>query len=167
VSPRATPRTDHRTRPSHRKGEGPAGVCRRIYEVGKQSRSRNSNALNLTSLCWQLVRSSSCLPNQANCPFLLLMRRVCLAPLKEPRHIKSILLALRTRTAYAAVGPLRLNLLSLHELPSVASLKPLTKVVSTRYVGVQAGGLRCDDSAASISGSVPRTLDNQGKEARS
>jgi hypothetical protein len=167
VSPRGLPRRTHIrwVRPQER--EGSSGTIRRIYLVGKQSRSRNSNALNLTSLCWQLVRSASCLPNHANCPFSLLMRRVCLVPLKGPANTKSILLALRKRTAYAAVGPLRLNLLTLHELPSIASLKPLTKVVSTRYAGVQAGGLRCGDSAANASGSVPGALDNQGKEARS
>jgi len=167
VSGRAVRRRARLTRPSHRKGEGPAGACRRFYVVGKQSRIRNNNALNLTSLCWQLVRSASCHPNHANCRFSLLMQRGCLAPLKGPAHTKSIFLALRKRAAYAAVGPLQVNLLSLHELPSVASLKPLTTVASTRYAGVQAGGLRCGDSAAGTRGSVPGTLHNQGKEARS
>jgi len=167
VSGRAVRRRAHICWLPPRAGERPAEPIRRIWLVGKQSRNPNNNALKLTSLCWQLVRSASCLRNHANCPFSPLMQRVYLAHLNGPAHTKSIRLELRKRTADAAVGPLRLNLLSLHELPSVASLKPLTKVVSTRYAGVQAGGLRCCDPAASMSGSVPGTLDNQGKEARS
>jgi len=147
-----------------RECEPPARAIRCIWVVGKQSRNSNNNASRLTSVCLRLVRSASGLPDHANRLCSLLLQSVCLRPLNRRGYTKSILLELRKRTAYSAVGPLRLNLLSLHELPSTASLKPLTKVVSARYAGVQAGGLRCGDSAASISGSVPGTLDNQGKE---
>jgi len=144
-----------------------AGADRCIWLVGKQSGQSNNNVSGLTSACLRLVRSASGLPDHTNRPCSLLLERACLAHLNRPTYTKSILQTLHERAAYATVGPLRPNLLSLHELPSVASLMPLTKVVSTRYAGVQAGGLRCGESAATISGSVPGTLDNQGKEARS
>ncbi len=167
MSPRVVLGRDHVSRQSPREGEASAGRCRRIWLVGKQSRSRNSNTLNLTSLCWQLVRSAGCLPNHINYPFSLLVRRVRLAPLKGPAHTKSILLEIRKRVAYAAIGPLRVNLLSLHELPSVASLKPLTNVGSTGYAGILKRESSRDNSATAASGSVPGTLENQGRDLES
>jgi hypothetical protein len=95
-------------------------------------------------------------------------QRGSFAPLCDyPAWTKSTLRTLPNGIASTAPGRLVLNLLSIHELASGARCMPLTKPVSTRYAGVQTGGSRCRDSAAKESGSVPGTLDIQGKEARS
>ena len=92
----------------------------------------------------------------------------CFAPLCDyPIWTKSVLLTVSNGTAFRVPGRPATKLFSVHELPSVARHTPLTKAVSMRYQGVQAGGSRCGDSAAKESGSVPGTLENQGKEARS
>ena len=91
----------------------------------------------------------------------------CAALCDYPVWTESTIFKLPNGTAIRVLGGPANKLLSLHELPSVARYMPLTKAVSTRYAGVQAGGLRCGDSAAYASGSVPGALDNQGKEARS
>ena len=140
----------------------------RCIEVdGKPTRISNRNASSANSFAakWfaQLApvnRDPSLLPFPPQCG--------CFAPLCDyPAWTKTTLGALLNDTASTAPDRSVLKLLSLHELSSVARHMPLTKVVSPRYAGVQAGGLMCGDSAANSSGSVPGTLDNQGKEARS
>ena len=135
--------------------------------VGKQSGIRWSSTSTSTSFRGDcLARVEAC--DRANYLISLASQSVCLAPPGcGPACIKSILLVLRKRTACTSLGPPTPNLLSLHELLSVARYMPLTSALPTRYVGVQPGGSRYGDSAAKESGSVPGTLDNQGKEARS
>ncbi len=167
MSPRVVPRRAHLSWLVTREYEPPAGANPCIWLVGKQSRSSDNNASRLTSVCLRLVRSSSGLPHHANRPFSRLLQRACFAPLNGSAYTKSILLTLRKRTAHTVLGPLALNLLSLHELPSAASLKPLTNVGYTGYAGILKRESSRDNSTTVASGSVPGTLENQGRDLES
>jgi len=148
-----------------RKGEAPAGRIRCIWVVGKQSKISRRNTSRSPSIIgdWfaRLVGS-----NRGSCPFSLVREPVCFAPLCGPYCTKSILPTLRKGTEYTTLGPLAPNLLSLHDLPSAASLKPLTKVGSWGYAGILKGESSYGNSAAAASGSVPGTLENQGRDLK-
>jgi len=166
VSRRALTRPGRLSWPTPREGKNPAGALREIVLVWKPTTisHRNTATANSSATKWcarlgPFYRARLLLP--------LPPQRERISPLSDRAGTKSVLLTLPKGIASAALGAFRLKLLSLHELPSIARYMPLTKAVSTRYAGVQAGGLRCGDSAANASGSVPRALDNQGKEARS
>jgi len=166
VSPRALTRRGRLSWPTPREGKNPAGALREIVLVWKPTTlsHRNTATANSSATKWfarlgPFYRARLLLP--------LPPQRERISPLCDRAANKSVLLTLPKGIASAALGPFRLKLLSLHELPSVARYLPLTRALSTRYVGVQTGGSRCGDSAAKKSGSVPGTLDNQGKEARS
>ncbi len=95
-------------------------------------------------------------------------RRACLVPLCDySAWTESTLLTLPSGTANTVPGRPAIKRLSLHELPSAANSKPLTKANSVGYAGILKDRSRCDESAGKTSGSVPGALDNQGKEARS
>jgi len=91
----------------------------------------------------------------------------CAAPCDYPAWTQSTTFKLPNGTPIRVPGRLAVKPLSLHELPSVARYMPLTKAVSTRYAGVLKDRSRCDEAAGKANGSVPGTLDIQGKEARS
>ena len=167
LSPRAMPRRAHPSWLAPSDCEPPAGANPRNWVVGKQSRRSNYNASRLTSVCLRFVRSASGRPDHASRPLSLLWQRLFLAPLNGPAYTKSILLILQKRTAFRVFGPLAVNRLSLHELPSATSLKPLTNRGSTRYGGFLKRESSCDNSATGASGSVPGSLENQGRDFES
>jgi len=157
VSTHAEPRSTHRS----------SRVLRWLRMDGKPTRisNRNAPAANSFATEWFVQQAPF---NRAASLFPLPPPSGCFAPLHDyPVWTKSALLTVSNGTAFRVPGRPDTKLFSVYELPSVARHMPLTKAVPTRYVGVQAGGSRCGDSAAKESGSVPGTLDNQGKEARS
>ena len=167
MSPRAVSRRAHLPGLDSSECKPPAGTDRCIWLVGKQSRRSNYNASRLTSVCLRLVYSASGLPDDASRRLSLLWQRLFLAPLNGAGYIKSILLTLQKRTALRVFDPAAVNLLTLHELPSAVSLKPLTNGGSTGYAGSLKRELSCDNSATPASGSVPGTLENQGRDLES
>ena len=142
-------------------------VLRWIGVDGKPTRISNRNAPTANSFATEWFVQPAPFNRDASL-FPLPPPSGYFAPLHDyPVWTKSVLLTVSNGTAFRVPGRPATKLFSVHELPSVARYMPLTKVVPTRYAGVQAGGSRCGESAAKESGSVPGTLENQGKEARS
>ena len=167
MSPRAVLSQDHLYWLGHREGKNPAGALRQIGLVWKPTTISNWITATATSSAAEWFAQLAPF-NRDTSPFRFPSKRGCFAPLCDyPVWTESTLLTLSSRIAIRVPGCPAIKLLSLHELPRVTRCMPLTKPVSTRYAGVQTGGSRCCDSAAKESGSVPGTLDNQGKEARS
>ncbi len=157
MSTHAEPRSTHRF----------SRVLRWIRVDGKPTRisNRNAPAANSFAIEWFVQPAPF---NRDASLFPLPPPSGCFAPLHDyPVWIKPPFITSLNGTAIRMLGRPANKVLSLYELPSVARYMPLTKAVSTRYAGIQTGGSRCGDSAAKESGSVPGTLENQGKEARS
>jgi hypothetical protein len=146
VSTYAEPRSAH----------GSSRILRCIEVDGKPSRvsNRNTETVTLSAAEWfaQLA------PFNRDASLFLF--------LPQPRSFSTVL---RLPNPYASAAPDRSapKLFGLHELPSVTKRIALTTAGSPGYAGIRKGGSRCGDSAARASGSVPGTLDIQGKEARS
>jgi len=144
-----------------------SGVLRYTGVDGKPTRSSNRNTGTATSSAAEWVPQLSPFSRDASL-FPLPPPSECSAPLHDYAvWTKPTLITSSNGTAMRVLSSRANKLFSLHELPSVARYMPLTSALPTRYVGVQPGGSRYGDPAAKESGSVPGTLDNQGKEARS
>ncbi len=167
MSPRAVLSQDHLYWLGHREGKNPAGALRQIGLVWKPTTISNWITATATSSAAEWFAQLAPF-NRDTSPFRFPSKRGCFAPLCDyPAWTKSTLLTLSNRTEIRVLGRPAIKLLSLHGLLSIARYMPLTRALSTRYLGVQTGGSTYGDSAAKESGSVPGTLDNQGKEARS
>jgi len=126
-----------------RECEPPARSHSLHWVVGKQSRNSKYNPQgSLRYVCDWFARLVA-LPDHANRPMLVSIAE-CVSWSSEQARLYRINTSGVTKTYRVfSSRSLRLNLLSLHELPSVASLKPLTKVVSARYAGVQGRRVEC------------------------
>lgn len=150
-----------------RRAHGSSRLVRYIVVDGKPTRLSNRHTATASSSVAGWAAQLARFNRRASSIVFAIQFWHCAAVCDYPAWTESAILTLPNGTAIRVPGRVAVKLLSLHELPSVASCTPLTKAVSARYAGVQAGGLRSGDSAAKSSGSVPGTLDNQGKEARS
>jgi hypothetical protein len=137
--------------------ENSAGAVRRILVVGKQTTSLNRNRLALALFPSEWFTSVGSF-HRPSCLFPAQYRRLA------PTWIKSTLPTSQVWTACNTLGRPALKLLALHDLASGIKRTPLTKANSPGYGSVQKGGLRCKNSAAKASVSVPGTLDKQGRE---
>lgn len=156
-------RRDYRSGSSSRKRENPAGAPRQVGLVGKQTTMSNRNSLMATSFPAEwFARFDSF--HRPSCPLSLLPGYRRFVYLCGPGWIKPTLLKLRNCSACSALGRPAVKLLGLHDLASNIRRTPLTKANSPGYGGVQKGGSGCNDSSAKASGSVPGTLNNQGRE---
>ena len=164
MSPWAEPTRAHLSFPTPREGGSSSRAVRCVGLDGKTTTvsDRNTSVGNSCAAEW----FAQCAPFDRDASlFPFPPQHGCFAPLHGyPACTKSIVPALPKGTAYTGLVPLALNLLSLHELPSAVSLKPLTRVGSAGYAGILKGGSRCVDSTAKASGSVPGTLENQWRE---
>jgi hypothetical protein len=141
-------------------------VRRCIVADGKPTTVSKRNSARATSYAPE--RFAQLVPFNRDTSLLLLQpRRGCFAALCDcPAWTKSTIHTLPNGTAIALLGHLALKSLHLHELPSAASYRPLTRARSAGYAGIQKGGSRYVDSAATASCSVPGALDNQGERTR-
>ena len=150
-----------------RNSHSSSGVLRNTGVDGKPTRTSTLNTATKTLSATGWVPQLAPFSRDASL-FPLLPPSECSAPLHDYAvWTKPTLITSSNGTAMRVLGSPANKLLSLHGLPSVARYMPLTKAVSTRYASIQAGRLRCGDPAANASSSVPGTLRNQGKEARS
>jgi len=102
--------------------------------------------------------------HRANCLFTLSPQFGRVTPLCDGGQANSTTRRLPSGIAGMPFGRIGLKPLSLHGLPSAVSRTGIDKIGFSGYAGKQKGGSRCGDSAGRASGSVPGTLDNQGRE---
>ena len=162
VSPRGLPRPVPFCWLPPREGEATAGVIQRLLVVGKPSTRSSSGMPGSISFLdhWFVWAVAS---DRFNCPFPILPQRAHFHPLLCPAWIKSSFPRLLNRVANMAPGRPVLKLLSMYALASDLNRKPLTIDNSAVYASMLKGRFSCDESAGKTSGSVPGTLDNQGR----
>jgi len=164
VSTCAKPTSAHLSFPTPREGDSSSRAVRCVGLDGKTTTVSDRNTSTGKSCAAERFARRAPFYRDASL-FPLPPWRACFASLCDyPASTESIFPALPKGTAYTALVPLALNLLSLHELPSAVSLKLLTRVGSAGYAGILKGRSRCVDSTGKASGSVPGTLENQWRE---
>jgi hypothetical protein len=153
VSARAESRRDHLSRPGPGGVEGPAGVCRRIYLVGKQTKNSKRNTLAAISF----LASSS-----PRFVLYILADSLPWLPLKA-EDLSGLRSAVQTRScAERWLGRSRNSagrrrphkLFAFHDLPIVVRRRGLTGESPKRYIPVRRGTSRCGGLSKSPNGPV-------------
>jgi hypothetical protein len=153
VSPRVVPRRDHFSRQGPRKGAAPAGSCRRLWLVGKQSTNSNRRILATTSFPteWSpgfgLFHDASCLP-------WLPLQGANLGGLRPANQTKSGVVCLPRNSGNKTTCQCSNKFFSFHDLPIVAGFRGLTAESPRRYIPVRRGRSRRGGLSKSPNGPV-------------
>ncbi len=141
-------------------------VLRWIGLDGKPTRVSNRNASMVSSFAAEWLARLGPF-HRANCLFALSPQFGRVTPLCDGAQANSTARRLPNGIAGMPFGLIAPKPFSLHGLPSAACRTGIDKMGFWGYAGKQNGGSKCGDSASRASGSVPGTLNNQRREARS
>jgi hypothetical protein len=163
VSPRVVPRRDHLSRQSPREGAAPAGSCRRIWLVGKQSKKSNRWILAPISFPTEWWPRLSLFHDAGSLPWLP-SQGVYLGGLRRANQTRSGEVCLLRNRSNRTTCQCSSKFFGYHDLPIVAGLKGLTAESPKRYIPVRRGRSRRGGLSTSPNGPVaglsPEIMEN-------
>jgi len=153
VSPCVVPRRDHLSRQSPREGAAPAGRCRRIRLVGKQSKKSNRWFLVATSFPTEWLPRFGFFQDASSLPWLP-SQGVYLGGLRRANQTRSGVVCLLRNSSNTRTRQCSSKFFGCHDLPIVAGSRGLTAGTPKRYIPVRRGRSRRGGLSKSPNGPV-------------